>query len=37
VLILLHGLMASGQLRLRRIDGWRQLGAVLGRELTQAA
>jgi transposase-like protein len=28
VLILLHGLMASGQLRLRRIDGWRQLGVT---------
>ena len=29
VLVLLYGLMASGQIRLRRIDGWRDLPFVI--------
>lgn len=29
VLVLLYGLMASGQIRLRRIDGWRDLPRVM--------
>jgi transposase-like protein len=37
VLVLLFALMASGQLRLRRIDGWRELGAVMDRVLRPAA
>jgi NAD(P)-dependent dehydrogenase (short-subunit alcohol dehydrogenase family) len=28
-LVLLFGLVASGQIRLRRLDGWRQIPAVL--------
>jgi len=28
-LVLLYGLMASGQIRLRRIDGWRDLPRVM--------
>jgi putative transposase len=28
-LVLLFGLVASGQIRLRRVDGWRQIPAVL--------
>src|SRR5262249_3393235 len=35
-LILLFGLVASGQIRLRRVDGWRQIPAVLGQRLTAA-
>ncbi len=37
VLILLWGLMASGQLRLRRIDGWQGLSAVMAERWRQAA
>jgi len=37
VLILLWGLMASGQLRLRRIDGWQAISAVMAARLRQAA
>jgi transposase-like protein len=28
-LVLLFGLVASGQIRLRRLDGWRQIPAML--------
>ena len=35
-LVLLFGLVVSGQIRLRRIDGWRQIPAVL-RERRPAA
>jgi transposase-like protein len=35
-LVLLFGLVASGQIRLRRLDGWRQIPAVL-RERRRAA
>jgi transposase-like protein len=35
-LVLLFGLVVSGQVRLRRLDGWRQIPAVL-RERRQAA
>jgi hypothetical protein len=33
-LVVLFGLMVSGQIRLRRLDGWRQIPAMLraGRE-----
>jgi hypothetical protein len=34
--VLLFGLVASGQIRLRRVDGWRQIPAVL-RERRQTA
>jgi transposase-like protein len=37
VLILLWGLMASGQLRLRRIDGWQRISTVMAERLRQAA
>ena len=37
VLILLHGLLASGQLRLRRIDGWEELGSTIVRPKVEAA
>jgi transposase-like protein len=37
VLILLWGLMVSGQLRLRRIDGWQRISAVMAERLRQAA
>lgn len=30
-LVLLFGLVASGQIRLRRVNGWRQIPAVLSR------
>jgi transposase-like protein len=29
--VLLFGLVASGQIKLRRIDGWRKIGAILSR------
>jgi putative transposase len=35
-LVLLFGLVASGQIRLRRVDGWRQIPAIL-RERRRAA
>jgi hypothetical protein len=37
VLILRWGLMASGQLRLRRIDGWQGISAVMAERVRQAA
>jgi transposase-like protein len=36
-LVLLFSLMASGQIKLRRIDGWRKIGAVVSRHLSPAA
>jgi len=35
-LVLLFGLVVSGQIRLRRLDGWRQIPAIL-REHRRAA
>jgi transposase-like protein len=35
-LVLLFGLVASGQIRLRRVDGWRQISAVLSQRRTAA-
>jgi transposase-like protein len=34
--VLLFGLVASGQIRLRRVDGWRQISAVLSQLRTTA-
>jgi transposase-like protein len=36
-LILLFNLVASGQIKLRRIDGWRKIGAVLSQHAAVAA
>jgi putative transposase len=36
-LILLFGLVASGQIKLRRIDGWRKMAAVLSQHKGVAA
>jgi putative transposase len=36
-LVLLFGLVASGQIRLRRLDGWRHIPAVLSRRQQSAA
>ncbi len=36
-LILLFGLVASGQIKLRRIDGWRKIAAVLSQHSAAAA
>jgi hypothetical protein len=36
-LILLFSLVASGQIKLRRIDGWRRIGAVLRHRTAVAA
>ncbi len=36
-LALLFSLVASGQIRLRRIDGWRKIAAVLSRHTAVAA
>jgi hypothetical protein len=36
-LILLFSLVASGQIKLRKIDGWRKIAAVLSQETTKAA
>ena len=35
-LVLLFGLVVSGQIRLRRLDGWRQIPAVLEQRRTAA-
>jgi transposase-like protein len=35
-LVLLFGLVASSQIRLRRVDGWRQISAVLKQRRTAA-
>jgi hypothetical protein len=36
-LVLLFGLVASGQIRLRRLDGWRQIPAILTQHRRLAA
>jgi hypothetical protein len=36
-LVLLFGLVASGHIKLRRIDGWRKIGAVLSHHTGVAA
>jgi hypothetical protein len=36
-LILLFSLVASGQIKLRRIDGWRKMAAVLSQQRAVAA
>src|SRR5262249_19084468 len=36
-LVLLFGLVASGQIRLRRVDGWRYIPAVLSQRRRNAA
>ena len=36
-LILLFSLVASGQIKLRRIDGWQKIAAVLSQHLVVAA
>jgi transposase-like protein len=36
-LVQLFGLVAGGQIRLRRVDGWRQIAAVLGQGRRPAA
>ena len=35
--VLLFSLVASGQIRLRRIDGWQKIATVLRQETTRAA
>jgi hypothetical protein len=35
-LVILFGLMASGQIRLRRLDGWRDIPAVLSQRRSAA-
>jgi hypothetical protein len=35
-LVLLFSLAASGQIGLRRIDGWRKIAAALGQHLSAA-
>jgi transposase-like protein len=35
-LVLLFSLVASGQIKLRRIDGWREIAAVLTQQTTAA-
>jgi len=35
--ILLFSLVASGQITLRRIDGWRKIASVLSQHTTEAA
>jgi transposase-like protein len=36
-LVLLFSLVVSGQIKLRRIDGWRKIAAVVSRYLSPAA
>ena len=36
-LVLLFGLVVSGQIRLRRVDGWRQIPAILTERRRAAA
>ena len=36
-LVLLFSLVASGQIKLRRIDGWRKIAAVLSKHTVVAA
>jgi hypothetical protein len=36
-LVLLFSLVASGQIKLRRIDGWRKIAAVLSQHTAVAA
>ena len=35
--VLLFSLVVSGQIKLRRIDGWRKIAAVLNEQMTAAA
>ena len=35
--VVLFGLAASGQIKLRTIDGWQKIGAVLNRHTAAAA
>ena len=35
--VLLFSLVASGQIKLRRIDGWQKIGAVLNQQSPVAA
>jgi hypothetical protein len=37
VLVLLFSLVASGQIKLRKIDGWQKIGAVLNQHTAVAA
>jgi putative transposase len=34
--VLLFSLVASGQIKLRRIDGWRKIATLLGQQLSAA-
>ena len=36
-LVLLFSLVASGQIKLRRIDGWRKIAAVVRQHASEAA
>ena len=36
-LVLLFSLVASGQIKLRKIDGWQKIGAVLNEQTAVAA
>ena len=36
-LVLLYGLVATGQIRLRKIDGYRKLAAVISEQMRRAA
>ena len=36
-IVLLFSLVASGQIKLRRIDGWRKIAGVLSQHTTVAA
>ena len=36
-LVLLFSLVASGQIKLRKIDGWQKIGAVLNQHTAVAA
>ena len=36
-LVLLFSLVASGQIKLRKIDGWRKIAGVISRHVSPAA
>lgn len=36
-LVLLFSLVASGQIKLRRIDGWQKIGSMLSQRTVEAA
>jgi len=36
-LVLLYGLVATGQIRLRKIDGYRKLAGVISEQMRRAA